>query len=399
MGIRTKLCPMGGGGGKKKYKAYIASFGRFIDVSTLGFTEEIDPDKTFCSNDLFPNDSNYDKYNSNLVVLNGKLYVFDGGYTTASLIRIGSLSNWTYITGICLSDDPTDEIGYGIAGGKLYRINNASSTTLIDDLYTWLSISGFKPNSGFRYYCNFGIVLDNSTKRCARVNNSNSSLIISVDEFHPGTSVVVGQFGEKTNGGGIYVGYMLVDNGGFLYLISDSNISLVTSNCNSISCGSKLYSSSKPLCSFIVNGENTLYGVCGGSLSSNYVAGKWTKISGWASPTTSSHGEQYALGIDDGVLNFLALSRADTSSFRISTYKYTDYSVPVTGWTDVCGSLFNATFFDRPALGIRNGNLYKIFGFNPETGGLIEETDLTRCVKIYGQDNYDYGIGLVICEN
>lgn len=96
-------------------KAYLLCGTTVKDVATLGFTESIDLDKT--------RGTEKSDVQCNYVILNGKLFYF----SSSTLAQVGSLTTWTAVSGYSSS---TSAYAYGIAEGKLYRLNDTTVTDL-----------------------------------------------------------------------------------------------------------------------------------------------------------------------------------------------------------------------------------------------------------------------------
>lgn len=390
MGIRTKFNPMGGGKTKKRYKAYIlyyySSNLKKIDVSTLGFTEEIDPDTTFAPS--VGCDGQTAAY-VNYIVLNGKLYVCTISAATATLTRIGNLDNWTKIS-FCIAN--ASYVGYGIAGGVLYKIRGIT-VEQVDNTRTWHDVSSLVLTEERNKFFALGIFSNSSyTKMAASISTYNdtiNTLGLQNTDFITGTA---GYDPSRSNVP--YYGYAISGNTPYL-LTNSSRFNITTGNdsLTQISAGcsaSNTQASATPyVCSFGVTTNGKLAVLCGVGFQIYYYSGAdynngWTKVTG-ASPSSNSGG----LGIRNEELYKLTASGSSVSNLQVGVQKLGN----ITKWTDVCGSLNSS--ISVYALGIANGKLYTI---SSDTNPTITDTGLTRCIAIYGVIRTTTSIGLAVCE-
>lgn len=350
---------------KKKYKAYLLYGATAVDVATLGFTEPIDLDTT--------KGTSFDCYSCNYVILNGKLYYCPDQYT---LTRVGTLTDWTDITGYANVNGST--YAYGIAGGKLYKIYNNSgiTTTQVGTATDWTNVSGYYGSSIYPYGISGG--------KLYYINNT--------------TTTQVGSATTWTYINGFYRSnyYAYGFNSDILYRISGTSASAVDSLSRTKISGYSYSNSTFSIYAYgIADGKlYYLYSTTKGQIGS---ATNWTDISGYSYRTsTSASGlKGFAIGISGGKL----YSIGGTDS------KTTKQIGSLTDWTKVSGTVYyTSSSSSFTAYGIRNGNIYRLYWGGTSSNPAVAAADLSipNCVEIYGSYYYGgsstYTPALAICE-
>lgn len=318
MTLRTKLHPMGGGGGDKYVAYLVRSSTSVIDVKTLGFNEPIKPDKCFGSksNICF----------TNYVILNGKLFYYDG----STLSQVGSDSTWTAITGYSRNGT----YGYGINNGRLYKLTGTTATQ-VGSLTGWQLITG-----------------------------------------------------DSTAGVGAIIGTCVINNNIVLMKIDNTTVSNITSNATGWTDIEGLVSSgsSSSVCNYGLANGYLYYFTTG--VNKMAVSGATSAL--WSNVTMTSPGAGYAVyngklyylsastattkasyptGFTDiagsyGIASGSLYSLSNTSATKVGT---------ATNWTKISGQM-----------GICGGNLYYIGSNNSQT------KLKNNCVKIMGRPSTYY---------
>ena len=332
--------------GSKRYKAYILISGRYIDVAKLGFTENINPDKTFGASD--------ETVPGYYVILNGKLYDYTTGF-----IRVGTRTDWTAISG---QGSSANDCAYGIAGGDLYQVYRDSNGYIVNRMtysYTdFKKVCGYFKNTQSESINAFAIGTNNNT-----LFKLNGSSITRIDD----NWVDIRGFYSKQAS---YNMLGLTSDGRLR--TSKNEIYYYLHSANDWTAISGYLPSSYGYAYSIRSG--ILYSICDTTVGQIGTRNDWTAISGFSvSPNSNTSERSYAYGIAGGELYSL---------YCTGVYKLH----PKSDWNIVSQCRYNSSGIT--GYGIRNGFLYK---FADKTVTLV---GLSNCVKLMTSSQQ----GLVVVE-
>ncbi len=333
MGIVTKFNPLGALPKNNNYKAYLLFGTNLINVRTLGFTEDIQPEFCFSSSD--------DSIQCNYAILNGKLFFVNG----QNLSQVGTYTDWTAISGY---SDGNDVYALGIRNGLLYKI--MSTTATMHSPYPgWTKICG---NASPRTY---GLGICNSVAYAI----SSNAIVQPIDGSNNPLSNCTNITGRIMYNSSRYGGYG-ISNGKLYYFQkrssdnadTDIRIYIIDNNFYYKICGFAYGSSFMSAYALGIDTNFSLFNIGLGSASQIGTNTNWTNISGY----NFTYSSPAALGINNGNLYIIQNSNV--------TQVGTD-----TDWTNISGN----------SLAIKNNEDLYLISSNNSFSLLIK-----KCIKFMG---------------
>lgn len=357
MSLKTKLNPLGGRKSGGKYSAYLVFSNKsVINVRSLGFTEDIDPEKTKGSDDELSR--------CNLYILNGKLFqYYDSTLTQVDLpLELDDQTLFTAVAGVSGSTD----YGYAIWANRLFYVRNGQTGPMSETQnYNCTEIKG-KPvlNSGSSTLAVF------SNGYLYRLSSTSANRItISSYSF---STVSAGLFGIEPscytlyiNSGNGRLGAFYYYNGNPAYTALQSfNPKIIKGICRiSKSEGAYMIDTSDKLYTIYVNGSTLTRATVNTDKT-------WSNVTG-------SYGAGFAIA-NDGLYRLTGTTAAQIDSTK--------------EWTSVVPSGVQGT----QGYAIGDGDLYYINSDNSL------ERVLKNCIGFYGYAGSVSGVdcpALAICEN
>lgn len=328
MGIKTKFNPMGGRKSGGKYSAYLVFDDKsVINVRSLGFTEDIDPEKTKGSDDELSC--------CNLYILNGKLFQYYDSTLTQVIDQLYDPTLFTAVAGIVGSTDYgyatwDNRLGYVVNGrfyimsetqnyicteikgapvsnnaskalavfsnGYLYMLNTVSANRITISSYSFSTVSaglyGIQPS-----YYTFYINSSNGRLGAFYYYNSNPAYT-ALQSFNP---KIINGIGVTSNSSGAYT----IDTSNRLYTIYVNNSTLTRAAVNTSKTWSNVTGS---LGYGFAIANDGLYRLSGTTATQIDSTKEWTSVV--LSGTQGTHG--YAIG--DGDLYYI---NSDNSLERV----------------------------------------------------------------------------------